>query len=79
MIFPDIKLENWLDKYTELEEVRKECNNCKKTMKANKPFLIKGYAGITSEKCSCGKNRSECSSMVTNSIEEHLKWKNLLG
>lgn len=79
MIYPDVKLEEWLARYPELDLLEKECDNCGKPMIANKPFISKGFAGLISSNCQCGKNRSICSSRVTTSNDEHQKWTKLLS
>lgn len=79
MIFPDIRLEDWLKKYPELDLLEKECDSCGRTMIANVPFITKGFAGVISPNCQCGKNRTICSSRVTTSSEEHIKWSKLLS
>lgn len=79
MIYPDVSLEDWLKRYPELDLLEKECDHCGSLMRANKPFLTKGYAGVLSPKCECGKNKTICSSRVTTSNEEHQRWLNLLS
>jgi hypothetical protein len=79
MIYPDVSLKEWRKKYPELKVMKLDCDNCGKTIVANRPFLTKGYAGLDAPRCECGKNRHSCSSMVTTTKEEHQSWLDVLG
>lgn len=74
MIFPQVSLQDWLQKHPDLKINKLNCDACGKEMIANKPFIEKGYAGLIAEKCSCGNNRHTCMSMVTTSKEAYDHW-----
>lgn len=74
MIFPEITLEEWLEKYPELQILTKKCDNCNKDITANKPFITNGYVGLSSDKCICGKNKHDCMYYITNSEETFGFW-----
>lgn len=64
MIFVTNSLEDWLKKHPDLYVCETKCNACGQTRKADRPFISKGWAGLISEKCKCGKNRSNASVAV---------------
>ena len=74
MIFVEYKLSEWLEKYPNLEILKLECDSCGKELITDKPFIEKGYAGLMTDKCPCGKNRHTCQSKVTTSIESYNYW-----
>jgi hypothetical protein len=74
MIFPEVTIEEWINKFPELEVISRRCDYCGSIMKSEKPFLMKGYAGLVSPNCKCGKNRGLCSSRITISDYEHKRW-----
>lgn len=78
MIYPDVPLEEWLDRYPELCVVERQCEGCGRLMRASTPFIMKGYVGIESGDCSCKKNYSRCSCRITITNEEHTRWVNLI-
>lgn len=52
MIFPDVKLEDWVKKHH--LKVRKErCSKCGKYSKTDKPFISKEWIGLAAI-CECG-------------------------
>lgn len=78
MIFVDYSLSDWLEKYPDLKVLKLECDSCGNVMVADKPFVEKGYAGITSGPCKCGKNKHICVSKVTTSMDSHNHWMSLI-
>lgn len=78
MIYPNISLESWLEKYPDLKVQKLVCTNCGETMISTIPFLSKGYAGIESPPCVCGQNTHKCSSAITITKESFEKWNNIL-
>ncbi len=79
MIYPEVPLKVWLKRYPELKVISGTCSNCEKIMPTSRPFLSKGYAGIESLPCSCGKNRNKAMTMVTITAAAHAEWVDLLG
>lgn len=79
MIYPDVSLKTWLKKHPELRVFESHCHPCGKVMKSTRPFISKGYVGIESEPCPCGKGQNKCSSSVTTTKEEHESWLKALG
>lgn len=54
MIFPDVTLEEWLEKYPDLGVRKERCNGCgKKSILTNKPFIEKDWVGLAAI-CECG-------------------------
>ena len=74
----DVPLERWLERFPELKVQTRLCDSCGTEMRADRPFLMKGYAGLRAPKCRCGKNKRTCMSMVTTTPEETQKWVTLL-
>lgn len=74
MLFIDVNLENWCTRFPELEVVKNTCAKCGEKLIADQPFIMKGFAGLTSMKCSCVDHKSYCMSRVTTSSEEFIKW-----
>lgn len=78
MIFPDVQLQAWLLKYPTIEVVKTTCIDCGNGIEANRPYLTKHYAGVTSAACRCGSRRSACSSSVARTAEENQSWSSVL-
>jgi hypothetical protein len=53
MIYPDVSLTAWLNKYPDLEVKKMRCE-CKKILRTEIPFINSKGFGITTPKCSCG-------------------------
>lgn len=67
MIFPEITLEEWLERYPDLAVRKERCNGCcKKFIKTNKPFIEKDWVGLAAI-CECGFHGA--SSMLPRSQE----------
>lgn len=79
MIFRDVSLEEWLERYPELEIEEGFCNQCGKTMRTTKPFVEKGYVGLVSPKCSCGLNTNQVMTVLPTSYEEIGFWNSFVG
>lgn len=79
MIFPEISLKKWLEKYPDLDQLEINCDHCGKLMLASKPFIERGYVGILAPDCSCGKNRHTCMSKLTTSKETFNRWSSLIN
>jgi hypothetical protein len=58
MIFPDITLEVWLQKYPDLKIQKMKCE-CKSLLSTTVPFVCRLGWGITTPKCSCGSSLSK--------------------
>lgn len=78
MFYPDVSLEEWLEKYPDLYVFGRKCEGCGKTMRTNTPFIMRGYVGLESGDCSCKKNHSRCSVRITTTDKEHTRWVNLI-
>lgn len=55
MIFPDITLDKWLQKYPSLSVEFEECPECGNLVKLDIPYISKDFAGLTSSPCDCGE------------------------
>lgn len=78
MIFVDVKIDDWLKRYPELQVKETECPDCGEIIMALRPFISKDYVGLTSGPCTCGSVRARCESSVTRSVREHMSWDALL-
>lgn len=78
MIFVNSDLSAWLKKHPGLQVLKLNCDSCNKQMVSNKPFVEKGYVGLISEPCSCGKNKHVCVSKLTTSIDSFNHWMSLV-
>lgn len=67
MIYPNITSKKWIEKFPALYELKRKCQNCKKSMVANKPFIEKHWVGLESEDCSCGTKAISISTPNPNS------------
>jgi len=74
MIFPDVSIKTWLNKYPNLERVSTTCTDCGKRLFADMPFISSGYIGLISPKCKCGSVRSGCESKTTRIVDEYESW-----
>jgi len=79
MIFVDVPIEAWLRRYPELSIVEGICNSCERPLKANQPFVTKGYAGLRAEDCLCGENTHTSMSLVSTSRQKHREWNETLN
>jgi transcription elongation factor Elf1 len=79
MIFVDYSLLEWLEKYPNLEILKLNCDSCGKELISDKPFVEKGYVGLISNKCICGKNKHICISKITNSKDTYDYWSKKLN
>ena len=70
MIFPDVKLEDWVKKHHLI--VRKErCSSCGKYTETNKPFISKEWIGLAAI-CECGFHAGSSMFARTNDMEDTL-------
>lgn len=82
MIFPDVKLEDWLEKYPTLRDIKDTCEinfcvHCNEQIIPDRPFIKKDYVGLYSDTCPhCGKEYHVQVS-ITNSNKEYQKWDHL--
>lgn len=76
MIYPDVELNTWLQKY-DLEVTEKVCPKCKQLFLTKIPILIKGYAGLETPAHECGSNyKSAIFTPVSN--EKNNLWKQVI-
>ena len=54
MIYPDVTLNFWTNKYR-LPIETKKCAKCRKNFKTSVPILIKGYAGLETPTHKCNR------------------------
>lgn len=55
MIYPDVSLEEWLQRYPNLKVHSQECPECKKIISTDRPFRSKHYIGLEGLHCKeCG-------------------------
>lgn len=52
MIYPNISLEEWLEKHP-IEPVEGKCY-CGRIHRTTKPVILKDYIGLVANKCDCG-------------------------
>jgi len=78
MIFPEVSTENWIKKHDELVIEEGICNHCEKPLRTTKPFIEKGFVGLISNDCSCGKNTNQAMTMVPTSDSEIHYWNQFL-
>lgn len=74
MIFVNVTLEEWLSKHPDLKIIEETCDGCGREIKATRPFVTKGYAGLRGTDCDCGNGRHTVMSLVTTSAEKHYEW-----
>lgn len=70
MIYPNVSLEEWLEKYPVLEIKKKRCHYCREFRVANIPFIEKDWVGLQSKDCSCGKGKAISVCMIRKTLEE---------
>ena len=77
MIYPNIALEKWINKY-KLEVAAFFCPNCGKTFRTEVPIIMKNYVGLESPVHSCGKDFTKL--VVTPRNEDEMKfWEETIG
>lgn len=54
MLYPEVKLDEWLSKH-DLHIRVKKCAKCGKELPTNVPILIRGYAGLETPTHECGR------------------------
>ena len=60
MIFPDVDVKNWCDKYgIEIDE--NKCENCGKLIDTYIPYVTSRHVGVLSSKCDCGEEQGSIS------------------
>lgn len=79
MIFVEEPLEQWLEKYPDLKVIHRECDGCGKPMSTTRPFITKGYVGLRTPDCNCGKQRHSAMTMVTTTAASYKEWIDVLG
>lgn len=79
MIYPDISLDKWMSKYSELFIEEGICNHCGEPMLTTKPFVETGYVGLESPPCICGKNTNKAMTVIAVCPEKALFWIDLLN
>lgn len=78
MIFVDCNTNEWLQKHPGLQILKIDCDACGRNLEANKPFIEKGYAGLSCAPCICGNNKHTCVSKVTTSRDAYNRWMSLV-
>ena len=83
MIFPEVTLEEWLNKYPDLKNIKDTCEinyceYCNKQIIPEKPFVKKGYVGLLSEVCPHCLNEFYVQVSITNSVQEYQEWSHIL-
>lgn len=76
MIYPDIELNTWLQKF-DLEVTEKLCPKCKQVFLTNIPILIKGYAGLETPEHDCG-SQYKAAIFTPTSSEKINFWKKVI-
>jgi len=75
MIYPEISVEEWVKRYSDLEILEEECPNCERLVMVNIPFVSKSWVGLASKPCVCGGLPIVCQ---IPRDEHTLKWTNQL-
>jgi hypothetical protein len=74
MIFLDTSVEEWCAKYPGLKVMVSKCDACGAEMRTSRAFLSKGYAGLETPKCPCGRGRNTASTAVTTDESTRQSW-----
>lgn len=74
MIFPDVKLKDWLLKYPSLKVINVECLECKSEIPTLKPFITKDYLGLSASHCPNCKVEHRAYTGIAYSEEEKTAW-----
>lgn len=76
MIYPDVSLEEWCEKW-DLEVESSTCYECGRKAYSTIPYLEKDYAGLESPLCPCGSGPC-VAVMVPRTAAAHAEWSGLV-
>jgi hypothetical protein len=73
MIYPDVSLEKWLEKYPGLNIIEVECLDCHGIIRTETPFMTKDYIGLSVSTCpNCHVSHKACTAMPYSKQEKEL-------
>lgn len=78
MIFVEVSCEEWTKRYPDLIIHERSCPACGARIVTNIPFIERGYTGLTSKACSCGKYDGISAVRITTSNETHARWMSVI-
>ncbi len=77
MIFPDITVKKWLQKYPDLKVLTTNCLQCSSIIETLTPFRTKDYIGLCAKKCpGCGVEH-KMQTAFPYSKTEIAEWENM--
>lgn len=80
MIYLDVNLDVWLQKYPDLKVVEGLCNNCGAVLKSERPFITKEYVGLTSDNCrECSSSSHKAMTFISYDKSKVDEWNKLLS
>lgn len=75
MIYPDISMEKWLNKYPSLKQAKPvKCLQCSEEIYHTRPFIDNDYAGLLSEYCPNCNNKQKTYVIIPISKSELAAW-----
>lgn len=58
MLFPQVSVEEWIERHPGLEIEKERCPSCRKEIVKDIPYMSKDWVGLHSGECSCGHDGS---------------------